>query len=181
MKYSTAFNAALKTGAVILREIQPSKKEGSDQLALHFMQEITMPETEGRNKLVSILQKKGNGTNRVTAIMSASPEFCEDNGLEVGKYSEDETIVTGEALFGEEVNIQVIENLTKNPYSTTQTPKINPDSGEVLEYKGDPIFRHTDLKAGNVTHSFLQHDRNEEDSTQQPIASTEAVAEEQTL
>lgn len=160
--YKNKFQKALDNGDVIVRKAWINQNSFKDQMSVQFIQKIEKSTEGTANLLIGMAQGMGDlSKNLVTTIFSFKIDVAESLGLSEKDYFESDEVIKASDIFKTEVSIKVVENTTKNPLSMTQTPKINPVTGEVLEYKGKPIYRHTELVQGTLSkedHVFLQHD-----------------------
>lgn len=157
----STFKEALTTGKVVVRKAWVSTKN-PEQVAVQFFQQIDSPSSV--NTLVSMAQGI-KPIQTVSAIFSFSKDVAQSK---LGNTDVDFT-AGGEAvyaadMFEQEVNIQVTENFTPNPYSDSHQPKINPGSGEVVTgydsstSKNMPVYRHTELVPGIASHTWAPKD-----------------------
>lgn len=166
MNYSQKFMEALGTGEVLVRSIWKNTNSTKGQYSVQFMQQIKNPSDSNSNAAVALLQGYQAG-QRVTAISSVSAEVIKSKGIDklLGEgttyFCNSDRVFTDKAMFGSEANfdIQVVENTERNPFSSTQEPKINPTTGEILTKDGQPIYRHTSIvMKGQAVNQFLTHD-----------------------
>ena len=151
------FDQALTTGQAIVRKWWVNKNNSS-QIGVQFQQEIPSPSSA--NILVTMAQGI-RPVQKVTAIHSFNSEVAQAFlGSSEGDFLESTPKLASELFQGMEVNIQVTENFTPNPYSSSHEPKINPGTGEVVTGydettgKNMPVYRHTELVLGEAKHSF---------------------------
>jgi len=171
---NTSYQTSLETGKVVIRKWWFNQNSDKNQCSVQFQQQVEKPTSNNsvEDVLISIEQGSqgyGNTTN-VTAIRSYNADrIAELLGSTIGDCTapgapqhfadilytmEDGTIV--------DTGVEVTENFTKNPYSTSQTPKVNPKTGEIVTAVNPingalmPVYRHTKLtSAGLVEHSFV--------------------------
>ena len=171
---NTSYQSSLETGKVVIRKWWFNQNSEKNQCSVQFQQQVEKPTSNNsvEDVLISIEQGSqgfGNTTN-VTAIRSYNADrIAELLGSTIGDCTapgatqhfadilytmEDGTIV--------DTGVEVTENFTKNPYSTSQTPKVNPKTGEIVTAVNPvngalmPVYRHTKLtSAGLVEHSFV--------------------------
>lgn len=153
-----------KKSEVRVQKIWVNTNSDKNQVTVQFCQEVEKDNTV-INPLVQAAQGVNFGPQHLTALMSFNREKAiEFFGTDAGEYKESPfnqrpTVEKFEEAVGEAVAISVTENTTQNPLSPTQTPKVNPQTGEVLTYKGAPIFRHTELTLESRSYyNWLQHD-----------------------
>ena len=176
MDYSKQFTAGLKTGQTMVRRIWLNTNSEKGQYSVQFMQRVINPAAESAGAVVALFQGYEEG-QLVTAIGSISPEVIKSKGIDKllvndeAEFYSGEKVFTAKQLFGTALDIQVLENTTKNKFSSTQEPKMNPATGEILTKDGEPIYRHTSLVlAGASEHSFMKHDTDD-------VVNTSRVAE----
>lgn len=154
MNYSKEFTEQLEAGQVLLRKVWVNENSSKNQVSAQFIQRVAVPTEGTSNALIAIAQGGSQiedpGFNKVTAIFSFNGDVAEKLGLKPGDYFGDSNVKTAREIFGTAVTIKVTENTAKNPLSTSQTPKINPTTGEVLKSNGMDIYRHTELVEGEV-------------------------------
>jgi hypothetical protein len=165
MNYSNSFISALGSGTVMVRKAwfnQNSKNQ--DQVSVQCMQQIEAGDVDPSRLIVAAAQGI-NPNQRVTTIFSVKADVWEANtGLDVPAEDqffceEGQTLLSAEAVFGMDVDINVVENTQKNPLSPSQQPKMNPTTSAVLTKDGSPIYRHTTLvPKGLAKREFLAHD-----------------------
>ena len=133
---SNSFKEALKTGKVIVRKWWYNEDSTKDQVTVLFQQEVEKPNSEGSSKLLAASQG-ASYKQAVTALWSFRAEVAQDRlGSTEGNFVDEETIpVTGNEMFNlieDDVNIEVVENFTKNPYRKMHEPKMNVHTGEIV-------------------------------------------------
>lgn len=176
MAQKTKYQEALDTGKTVLRKtwINHNAKSGI-QISLQFQQKIKVDSEGTGNMLVAFAQDmSGIGENYPTVILSMKPEVAEKIGIPIDADLWDPGDVVGEdhsqVIFANDIfpaelrgnldiNIQVVENFSKNPLSPKQEPKKNPRTMAVLTKNGVPIYRHTYLVQGEPNNVFVAHDR----------------------
>lgn len=153
----STFNEALTTGKVVVRKAW-TNKNNPEQVAVQFFQQIDSPTSV--NSLISMAQGI-QPVQTVSAIFSFAKDVAQSKlgGTDVDFTTGGEAIYASD-MFGQEVNIQVTENFTPNPYSKSHQPKVNPATGEVVvgldstTGKNMPVYRHTELVPGVATHTW---------------------------
>lgn len=167
------FSKALASGKpfVVQSFLRESK---TAPVAVQFAQLILR---EGSNPVLS-LQLGGNTGTIITTIKNFTIEQAKKLGLNNGeeqKIFNDNNVIFVERISPMALEIAVVENTTKNEKLRSQQPKVNPVTGEILTYNGQPIYVHTDLVVKEkVVRHFLQPD-------QQNNASTNVIVEAQRL
>lgn len=162
------YKKALDTGQVVLQKSwqNPRKKK---QISLLWQQR--QENQSSASALIAFEQGMSFASNPTT-IRSMNVKEFKKLGIPTDyDYRDNEdglSIVFANDIYDEvrtqpdktklDMNIQVVENTTKNINNPSQTPKINPTSGEVLQYKGEDIYRHTYLVIDDPNHQFLNHD-----------------------
>jgi len=180
-QYSKEFKEALKTNKVVLRKIWVNQNSSKNQVSAQFIQRVKIPTQGTPNALIGFAQGGSTiedpGYNLVTTIFSFKKEVADKLGLSSGEYFEQGSpIKYANDIFSTPVSIKVTENITKNPLAISQEPKLNPTSGEVLEYDGKPIYRHTELVEGeSVNHTFLVADNQRTNSERSSITTMAAA------
>ena len=169
-----AYDSALTTGKVVIRKWWFNTNSTKNQMSLQFQQAVERPDNQVsvNSMLISLEQGTealGNTTN-VTALRS----FNADKASAILGSREGDATMGSPVLFasdfyeklglpaGVQLAIQVTENFDKNPYSKTQSPKVNPSTGEVVLATNPatgtqmPVYRHTDLVMANqCQHVFI--------------------------
>lgn len=174
---------------VRIRKIWVNEKSTKDQVTVQFAQELEA--RPGNNPLVAVAQGINFGPSLVTALMSFSKDVAmkffgtvevDYSKTEFEAWPTPDNFVaalreqTGDPNF--EIAISVVENVTQNPATPNQQPKINPQTGAVLTVNGQPIYRHTELtSATQVRRVFVQHDGAAGAANQQLLQATPAHAE----
>lgn len=155
------FVNALDSGKVVVRRWWYNQHSEKDQVTVQFFQKINAPGTPTRS-LVAKAQGLNDG-QVVSALFSFSRNVAESFlGSTEGSFVTGGQPIFAEDFFGEEVNIEVTENFTPNPYSKTHEPKMNPGTGEIITMynpetqQEDPVYRHTELVGGKANHAFMQ-------------------------
>jgi len=146
------FQTALTTGQVVVRKWWVNANN-PNQIGVQFFQEIES--SNQVNNLVALAQGI-RPVQTVSAIYSFAKEVALPLlGSTEGDLSQGAKVIFGKEMFkGIDVSIEVTENFTPNPFSSSHEPKINPATGEiVLGYneetgKNEPVYRHTNLVAG---------------------------------
>lgn len=153
------FVNALDSGKVVVRRWWYNTNSSKDQVTVQFIQQVERP--GDTSSLVAIAQGSTN-KQTVTALFSFNADVAQAHlGSTEGSFVEEGQPIFASSIWGQEVNIQVTENFTPNPYSKSHEPKINPGTGEVVTaYNGetgqdDPVYRHTELVAGPASHKFM--------------------------
>jgi len=167
----------------MVRKIWKNVNSDKEQYSIQMMEQVDGPlaTDAGSSMLVNIAQG-GNGGQRVTAIFSVSKEQLEKVGVslpsEDGSHDsycfEGDGLLAARTVFNDvEVEIQVVENTTKDPNRPSQEPKVNPSTEEVITNNGRPVYRHTSLVPfGQAKNVFLESDRVEE-----PVQKSEETLE----
>lgn len=155
------FVNALDSGKVVVRRWWYNQHSEKDQVTVQFFQKIKAPSSGDTKSLVAKAQGLSDG-QIVSALFSFSRDVAESFlGSTEGSFVTGGQPIFAEDFFGEEVNIEVTENFTPNPYSKTHEPKMNPGTGEIITMynpetqQEDPVYRHTELIAGQADHVFL--------------------------
>ena len=170
-----AYDQALTTGKVVIRKWWFNTNSTKNQMSVQFQQEVERPASNAsaaNSLLISVEQgTEGLGTHtRVTALRS----FDANRAAQVLGSREGDATMGSPVMFAEDfyqklgvpagtqLSIQVTENFTKNPYSKSQSPKINPSTSEVVVATNPEtgtqmaVYRHTDLVlAANCEHTFV--------------------------
>lgn len=183
--YSEQFQKALSSGQTLIRRIWKNQSSGKDQYTVQFMQEINRDPQEvsdsGDAESLMIAASQGiNPGQRATALRSVSASVLKAKGFPLTDsefFREGQPVKTGADLFGFELEIQIVENTERNPYSSTQEPKINPTTKEVLkDEKGNPIYRHTSvLPLGSAQNKFMQASQNVREAAPESASITSAI------
>lgn len=144
---------------VKIRKIWVNEGSEKDQVTVQFASQL---ENVNNNKLIAAAQGgEGYGPSLVTALLSFKAEVAQEMfGTTSQDYSDDvfenwPEATAFEAKVGEPIAIQVVENTTKNPLSPNQTPKINPQTQEILCFDGQPIYRHTEVVLATAVKTVL--------------------------
>jgi hypothetical protein len=154
MSYSQAFLTRLNTGECLVRRIFPNPNKPG-QMSVQFIQQVERP-VEVANDLVGIAQGLGDiGTTRVTAIFSFAASVLQGLGISAGDYHTGNQVLAASQLFGKTVNISVVENTQIDTKRPNMQPKINPETGLVVEKNGMPVYRHTKLTSGTPVLEFV--------------------------
>lgn len=158
------FVNALDSGKVVVRRWWYNNNSDKDQVSVQFMQQI---EKEGDNNSLLAIAQGSTNKQSVTAIFSFSADVAQAHlGSTEGSFVTEGQPVFANDMFGQEVNIQVTENFTANPYSKSHQPKINPGTGEVVTaYNAEtgedaPVYRHTELVSGQPANKFISPNQN---------------------
>lgn len=153
------FTSALNTGKVVVRRWWVNTQSEKDQISVQFQQEIEKGEDD--NSLMAIAQGSSS-KQRPTTIYSFKADVAKAHlGSTEGSFVVEGQPVFANDIWGKEINIQVTENFTPNPYSKSHQPKVNPGTGEVVTaYNGDTqkdeeVYRHTELIGGVANHRFM--------------------------
>lgn len=173
-----AYDSALTTGEVVIRKWWFNTNSTKNQMSLQFQQEVERPANAQQTSslLIGLAQGQeglGNVT-RATALMSFDANIAASVlGSKEGDATMGSPVFAAENFFkvlaenaGKEFNtklaIQVTENFAKNPYAKKQSPKINPQSGEIIKSLNPetgtemPVYRHTELvDAATCEHTFI--------------------------
>jgi hypothetical protein len=148
---------------VRIRTIKPNLNSTKNQVTVQFAQQDVIDANAGGggNRLVALAQGNSGGSGIVMALLSFNAEVAQRlfgttdadySKLPFDQWPTPDNLV---AELGADVNIEVIENTTKNPNAPNQQPKINPATGEVQTFGGNPIYRHTQLVTGKATVSVI--------------------------
>ena len=164
-----AYENALTTGKVVIRKWWFNTNSTKNQISVQFQQAVERPANSAStvNSLLISLEQgtEGLGTHtRVTALRS----FAADKAAAILGSREGDATMGSPVLFAEDfyvklglpagtqLAIQVTENFTKNPYSKTQSPKVNPSTSEVVVATNPetgtqmPVYRHTDIALAHL-------------------------------
>lgn len=166
---STAYQNALTTGKTVVRRWWVNPRSTKNQVSVQFAQQIERPATASsiESKMIAFEQgtpELGNTTG-VTAIRSLSAEQAVKifGAMEGTCYNDGDKLHYADDVYGFATGIEVVENFERNPYSSSQEPKVNPSTGEVVKALNPatgtsmPVYRHTKLTAAEaINHSFLQ-------------------------
>ena len=157
---NNSFNSALETGKVVVRRFWYNDNSEKDQVTVQFFQQIKKPETDN-SSLLAIAQGISD-SQTVSALYSFKADIAKAIfGNTEGSFVESGTPVFANDIFQTDVNIEVTENFTANPFSSNHEPKINPSTGEVVvafnpeTNQDDAIYRHTELVTGKADHTFI--------------------------
>lgn len=164
-----AFENALATGQVVVRRWWFNTNSSKNQVTVQFAQQIERPATsaaDANSALIALEQgTEGIGnTTVVTALRSIDATRAQAFfGSTEGNCMEGGTVHLANDLYKSlgavadvDLAIQVTENFEKNPYSSTQQPKSNPSTGEVVTALNPktgthmPVYRHTDLMLSKI-------------------------------
>lgn len=180
-----AYENALTTGKVVVRKWWVNTNSQNDQITVQFQQEIERPQNDAGsiNSLLIGLEQGSESlgnTTRVTALRS----FNANQAATVLGSKQGDSTMGGSVMFANDLYhalglpadidlaIQVTENFTKNPKAPSQTPKVNPTTGEVVVATNPetntqmPVYRHTDIViASTCNHKFVAS----ESRTQAPV------------
>lgn len=138
-----------RTSSVRIRKIWTNNNSDKDQVSVQFSQE--MEGSVSQNALISAAQGTNFGPTVPTAILSFKTSKAQEYfGTTDADYSDmpfaDRPGVEAfEEAVGGQIAISIVENTERNPNQPNQTPKINPQTGEVLLHDGSPIYRHTEI------------------------------------
>ena len=169
-----AYENALATGQVVVRKWWVNTNSTKNQITVQFQQEVERPASAASANSLLISLEQGTealgNTTRVTALRS----FNADKAAAILGSREGDATMGGAVTFANdfykklglpadtELSIQVTENFEKNPYSSSQQPKINPATAEVVMALNPetgtnmPVYRHTDLViASTCSHKFI--------------------------
>ena len=165
---SQTYENALSTGKTVVRRWWANARSTKNQVSVQYQQEIDGPVTSSSMDSLMIALEQGteslSGKQRPTAIRSMSAEQAIKllGALEGSCNQEGDAIVFADDVYGFATGIEVKENFEKNPYSSAQTPKSNPSTGEVVTATNPangalmPVYRHTKLTAaGQCAHNFV--------------------------
>jgi len=148
---------------VRIRSIKENPNSTKNQVTVQFAQQDVIDANAGGggNRLVAIAQGNPGGSGIVMALLSFNAEVAQrlfgTTNADYSKMPFDQWPTPDKlvAELGMDVNIEVIENTTKNPNAPNQQPKINPVTSEIQTYNGNPIYRHTQLVTGKATVSVI--------------------------
>lgn len=148
---------------VRIRSIKPNLNSTKNQVTVQFAQGDVIDANAGGggNRLVALAQGNPGGSGIVMALLSFNAEVAQrlfgTTDADYSKMPFDEWPTPDKlvAELGMDVNIEVIENTTKNPNAPNQQPKMNPVTSEIQTYGGKPIYRHTQLVTGKATVSVI--------------------------
>lgn len=170
-----AYENALATGKVVVRKWWFNTNSTKNQMTVQFQQAVERPANDAgtANSLLISLEQgtEALGTHtRVTALRS----FDANKASAILQSREGDATMGSPVIFAEDfyeklglpagtqLSIQVTENFEKNPYSKSQTPKVNPSTGEMVVATNPatgtqmPVYRHTDLVlAASCEHKFI--------------------------
>ena len=183
-----AYDQALTTGKVVIRKWWFNTNSTKNQMTVQFQQAVERPtnDASSANSLLISLEQgtEALGTHtRVTALRSFNADKASAIlGSREGDATMGSPVFTADDFYqklgmpeGTQLAVQVTENFDKNPYSKSQTPKVNPSTGEVVVATNPvtgtqmPVYRHTDLVlADNCSHTFIAS----ESAQAQPAAAT---------
>ena len=166
---SNAYENALTTGKTVVRRWWVNPRSTKNQVSVQYAQQIERPATASsvESKMIALEQGTpdlGNKTG-VTAIRSLSAEQAVKifGAMEGTCYNDGDKLYFADDIYGFATGIEVVENFERNPYSSSQEPKVNPSTGEVVKAFNSatgtnmPVYRHTKLTAAEaISHSFLQ-------------------------
>lgn len=167
------FPKSLSTGKVFV--VQSYLRESKiAPVAVQFAQQIIKESSDP----VLALQLGGNIGTIVTTTKNFTIEQAKKLRLNSGeeqKVFNDQNVIFANDISNIPLEISVIENTTKNELLKSQTPKINPATGEILTFESKPIYVHTNLvPKEKLIRSFLQSDNlNVSNST--PIVSSQRL------
>jgi hypothetical protein len=185
-----AYENALDTGKCVIRRSWVNTNSSKNQVTVQFQQMVERPTTDAQsaaNALIALEQgTDALGTHTyVTALRSFNADKIKEvlGSMEVDLYESGDPVFAND-LYRElgapediELAIQVTENFEKNPYSKTQSPKVNPSTGEIVVATNPvtgtqmPVYRHTDLVlAANCKHTFVAGETRNADSAQSPVS-----------
>lgn len=170
-----AYENALDTGKCVIRRSWVNTNSSKNQVTVQFQQMVERPVTDAASATSALIAlEQGTdalGTHTyVTALRSFNADkIREVLGADTVDYYKSGTPVFANDLYaklgapeGLEFGIKVTENFEKNPYSKTQTPKVNPSTGEVVVATNPatgtqmPVYRHTDLVPAQMCeHTFI--------------------------
>lgn len=169
-----AYDQALTTGKVVIRKWWFNTNSTKNQMSLQFQQAVEKPTSEVNVNSLLISMEQGTeplgNTTNVTALRSINADKASVIlGSREGDATMGSPVIEANAFYeklgfpeGTEFAIQVTEDFEKNPYSKTQSPKINPSTGEVVVATNPvtgtqmPVYRHTELViAETCNHTFI--------------------------
>lgn len=170
-----AYENALATGKVVVRKWWVNTNSQKNQMAVQFQQLVERPQNDPSsiNSLLIGLEQGSESlgnTTRVTAIRSFNLDQASNYlGSREGDATMGSDVMFANDLYQSlglpaniDLAIQVTENFTKNPKATSQTPKINPSTGEVVVATNPqtntqmPVYRHTEIVTKETcNHTFI--------------------------
>lgn len=187
-----AYENALDTGKCVIRRSWVNTNSSKNQVTVQFQQMVERPATDA-SAATSALIALEQGTDAlgthtyVTALRSFNADkIREVLGTDTVDFYKSGTPVFANDLYaklgapeGLEFGIKVTENFEKNPYSKTQTPKVNPSTGEVVVATNPatgtqmPVYRHTDLVPAQLCeHTFIASESSQTAATIAPFGVT---------
>ncbi len=180
-----AYENALDTGKCAIRRTWVNTNSGKNQVTVQFQQMVERPATDAASATSALIAlEQGTDALGTHTYVTALRSFNADKIKEVLKSDTVDFYKSGTPVFandlyaalgapdGMEFGIQVTENFEKNPYSKTQTPKVNPSTGEVVVATNPvtgtqmPVYRHTDVVPAELCkHTFVATERAQTAST----------------
>jgi len=169
-----AYDQALTTGEVVIRKWWFNTNSTKNQMTLQFQQAVEKPASEVNVNSLLISMEQGTeplgNTTNVTALRSINADKASAIlASREGDATMGSPVIEANAFYeklgfpeGTKFAIQVTENFEKNPYSKTQSPKVNPSTKEVVVATNPltgtqmPVYRHTELViADTCEHTFI--------------------------
>ena len=152
-------------GQVFVRRIWENEASTKNQCTVQFAVAVNRTEipqdffksdsrgATSSNPLVALAQVSNFSEGFIaTAIMSVHKSVVETSGLptEVDYSEATEGFVKAEDLFGtdQKVVIEAYRCTEANPFSTKQSPVVNPSNGDVVTYNGKDVYQHTQATLG---------------------------------
>ena len=152
------YQEALESGVVIIGKTWDNKNK-PEQMTVQFVQQqenelIVEPE----NFMGLLAQGVTNKPSNVHALVSFKKEVATKLGIKIDyDYEANDEVVLASDLSGKEVNLQIVESTT--PTYPTQSPKINPQTNEVLLLGDKEIYRNVLVVPGVANHVRIKHDK----------------------
>lgn len=186
-----AYDNALTTGKVVIRRFWKNERSTKNQISVQFQQLIERdPEEVGGTNFLVGLAQVGGGSNKTTpttifsfeatrlaSILGSEAGNCFDGTSAVVLANDlfEKLAESAGQTFGQDLAIEVTENFEQNKYSTSQQPKINPTTGEIVMATNPttgtqmPVYRHTKLVLSTeCNHTFVVADREAPATTTTP-------------
>ena len=144
---------------VQVRRIWPNANSNKNQINVMLQQTFK----GSSNPLLAITQGITGETKAVAVVSFSEEQAMKYFGTTDADYSnkpqaEWPTIENIEAEAGIEFQLQITESLTPNPARKNPTPKVNPQTNEVLLKDGSPIYREVFLMPASEAHNtFINH------------------------
>jgi hypothetical protein len=165
------FPVTLNTGKCFISSIFINDNAKTAPVTVQFAQKIV---GENNNPILT-KTLGGNSFQVVTDLIPFTMERAIAYGLVnssgTPRVLTDDNPFFAEDIFEAECNIAVIENTIKNENKPKQQPKVNPVTGEIITYQGQPVYRHTQFQVVPSTQVVRQFLREEVSSIiKNPIA-----------